>query len=64
MASYHGQDNYRAPTWLTRSTLGGHGWAGSAPAPPEANLAVQTVNIAKIGEYLRTIRHYTITAYM
>ena len=56
MASYHGQDNYRAPTWLT-STLGGHGWAGSAPAPRKALQAVQSVHVALIGEYLRTIPH-------
>ena len=62
MASYHGQDNYRAPTWLTRSTLGGHGWARSAPAPPEALLALRSVHVAKIGEYLYKVRHYDVTA--
>ena len=53
-ASYQVQDNYRALTWLTRSHLGDDGWAPAAPAPPEARLAVQTVQVAQISEYLLT----------
>ena len=60
-ASYQGQDNYRALTWLTRSHLGDDVWAPSAPAPPEARLAVQTVQVAQIGEYLLSVGHYTFS---
>ena len=60
-ASYQVQDNYRALTWLTRSHLGDDGWAPAAPAPPEARLAVQTVQVAQISEYLLSIRHYAFS---
>ena len=60
-ASYQIQDNYRALTWLTRSHLGDDVWAPSAPAPPEARLAVQTVQVAHFGESVHKIRHYTFS---
>jgi hypothetical protein len=56
-ASYQGQNNYRALTCPARSALGVDAWAPSAPGPPEVPLAVQTLHVANIGEYLRTIRH-------
>ena len=49
-------------TCPTRSALGDHGWAPCAPARPEALLAVQTVHVVHIGEYLRTHSNYTTTA--
>ena len=61
-ASYQGQDNYRALTWLTRSHLGDDGWAPAAPAPPEARLAVQTVQVAHISGYLKHQSNYPISA--
>ena len=61
-ASYQGQDNYRALTWLTRSHLGDDVWAPAAPAPPEARLAVLAVQVAQISEYLLSIGHYTFSA--
>ena len=59
-ASYQGRDNYRALTCPTRSALGDHGWAPCAPARPEALLAVQTVHVANVGEYLCSIGHYRL----
>ena len=34
--------------------------APCAPARPEALLAVQTVHVANVGEYLCSIRHYRL----
>ena len=48
-ASYQGQDNYRALTWLTRLHLGDDVWAPAAPVPPEARLVVQTVQVVVLG---------------
>ena len=61
-AIYQGRDNYRALTCPTRSAFGDHGWAPCAPARPEALLAVQTVHLAHIGEYLVSHSHYVTTA--
>ena len=61
-ASYQVLDNYRALTWLTRSHLGDDGWAPAAPAPPEARLAVQTVQVATIECKIITIEYKIISA--
>ena len=56
-----GTTTERSPASLdTCSALSDHGWAPCAPGRPEALLAVQTVHVANVGEYLCSIGHYRL----
>ena len=48
-------------TCPTRSAFGEDALARAAPAHPEALLAVQAVQVARIEEHLRRIGHYTFS---